>query len=101
MLHIAGQTAGPIGLNFFVDIHCWPGGVIGLQIIPNVFFKYFLCLKCFFKTFFFPRATPGPSTSNIYFSNYFWNRTRKVIYRYPQLKIINFVRETYGCLMHS
>ena len=29
MLCIAGQTAGPIGLNFFVDTHVWPGGVIG------------------------------------------------------------------------
>ena len=29
MLPIAGQTAGPIGLNFFVDIHGWPGDVIG------------------------------------------------------------------------
>ena len=55
----------------------------------------------FFSQLFFPRATPGPSTSNIYFSDYFWNRTRKVIFRYPQLKIINFVRETYECLMHS
>ena len=29
MLRIAGQTAGPIGLTFFVDTHGWPGGVIG------------------------------------------------------------------------
>ena len=28
MLFIAGQTAGPIGLKFFVDTHEWPGGVI-------------------------------------------------------------------------
>ena len=28
MLPIAGQTAGPIGLNFFVDTHWWSGGVI-------------------------------------------------------------------------
>ncbi len=26
---IAGQTAGPNGLNFFVDTHGWQGGVIG------------------------------------------------------------------------
>ena len=26
MLRIAGQTAGPIGLKFFVDIHGFPGG---------------------------------------------------------------------------
>ena len=29
MLPIAGQTAKPIGLKFFVDIHGWAGGVIG------------------------------------------------------------------------
>ena len=29
MLRIAGQTAGPIGLKFFVDTHARPGGVIG------------------------------------------------------------------------
>ena len=28
MLHIAGQTAGPIGLNFFAETHGRPGGVI-------------------------------------------------------------------------
>ena len=26
MLRIAGQTAGPIGLNFFVDTQGWTGG---------------------------------------------------------------------------
>jgi len=26
--YIAGQTAGPIGLNFFVDTYGWPWGVI-------------------------------------------------------------------------
>ena len=29
MFPIADQTAGPIGLNFFVNTHGWPGGVIG------------------------------------------------------------------------
>ena len=29
MLRIASQTAGPIGLNIFVDTHGWPGGVKG------------------------------------------------------------------------
>ena len=29
MLRIGGQTAGPIGLKFFVDTHGWPGGAIG------------------------------------------------------------------------
>ena len=48
MLPIAGQTAGPIGLNFFMDTH---GG----------------CYRCkkskYFFTICFPRATPCPSTS--------------------------------------
>ena len=26
MFPIAGQTAGPIGLKFFVDTQGWPGG---------------------------------------------------------------------------
>ena len=26
MLPIAGKTAGPNGLKFFLDIHGWPGG---------------------------------------------------------------------------
>ena len=29
MLPIAGQTAGPIGLKFFVDTQGWPEDVIG------------------------------------------------------------------------
>ena len=29
MFPIAGQTARPIGLKFFVDTHGWPGGVKG------------------------------------------------------------------------
>ena len=29
MLPIAGQTAGPNGLNFFVNTHGSPGGVLG------------------------------------------------------------------------
>ena len=41
MLPIAGQTAGPIGLNFFVDTQGWPGGVKGY------FFKFL------FSNFFF------------------------------------------------
>ena len=43
MLRIAGQTTGPIGLNFFVEIHAWPGGVIGYKdsnfFILNILFK--------------------------------------------------------------
>jgi len=34
MFPLAGQTAGPNGLNFFVDTRGWPGGV---EI--NFFFK--------------------------------------------------------------
>ena len=29
MFPIAGQTAGPIELTFFVDTQGWPGGVSG------------------------------------------------------------------------
>jgi len=29
MLSIVGQTAGPIGLKFFVDTHGWPMGAKG------------------------------------------------------------------------
>ena len=45
MMRTAGQTAGPIGLNFFVDNHRWAG-----VVFPNIFF---------------PRATPSPSASVI------------------------------------
>ena len=31
MLPLAGQTAAPIGLNFFVNTHGRPWGVIGLK----------------------------------------------------------------------
>ena len=46
MLRIAGQMAGPIMLNFFVDTQGWPDGV-NLKKIK----------------FFFQRPTPGPSAS--------------------------------------
>ena len=49
MLPIAGQTAGLIGLTFFVGTHWWPGGVIGLKIELK---------KNFFNILFFLRATP-------------------------------------------
>ena len=29
MFPLTGQTAGPIGLKFFVDTQGWPGGDIG------------------------------------------------------------------------
>ena len=37
MLPIAGKSAGPIGLKFFVDTHGWPHGVIGKKNL--IFFK--------------------------------------------------------------
>ena len=46
MLSIASQTAGPIGLKFFVDTHGWRGG--DRQKKFEVYF---------------PQATPGPSAS--------------------------------------
>ena len=49
MLPIAGQTAGPIGLNFFVDTHGWSTCAVDLKKI-TIFFN--------------PRSTPGPSASN-------------------------------------
>ena len=55
MLSIAGQTAGTIGLNFFVDTYGWPRGVIK----KIDFFKMFLKK--------IPRATPGPSASLYFF----------------------------------
>ena len=61
MLPIAGQTAGPIGVTFFVDTS-WPGGVIGKQN----FFVFQICLKFLFILFFyyfFPWATSGSSAS--------------------------------------
>ena len=53
MLHIAGQTAGPIGQKFAVDTHGWLGV---LKDKKRIFFKKM------FSTF-FPWATPGHSAS--------------------------------------
>ena len=39
MLPIAGQTALPIGLNFFMDSHGLSGGVF------SIFFQYFFKIK--------------------------------------------------------
>ena len=50
MSPIAGQTAGPIGLKFFVDTHEKPGQCLRLKKIE------FLKKKI-------PRATPGPPVS--------------------------------------
>ena len=38
MLPIAGQTAEPIGLNFFKDTHGWPGSVLDKQKFEIFFF---------------------------------------------------------------
>ena len=57
MLRIAGQTAGPIGLTFFVDTQGLPGGVLGYK---NSNFFSNLFKNIFFR---FPRATPCPSAS--------------------------------------
>ena len=62
MLPIAGQTAGPIGLKFFVDTQGWPGGVI----VKNSKLFFF---SNFFSRFFFPRSTLGPSASLSYFTS--------------------------------
>ena len=45
MLRRAGQTAGPIGLKFFVDTHRWPGGVKGLKNSKNFVLKFFFKIK--------------------------------------------------------
>ena len=58
MLPIPGQTAGPIGLNFFLDTQGWPGSVKGYKktnFFENIFFSIF-----------FSRLTPGPSASLTY-----------------------------------
>ena len=39
MLPIAGQTGGPIGLKFFVNIHGWPGGG-GYRLKKSNFFSH-------------------------------------------------------------
>ena len=55
MLRIAGQTAGPIGLNFVVDTHEWPGGCFKLNKS-----KFFQTLKkYFFNIFFYPTGNAG------------------------------------------
>ena len=45
MSPVAGQTAGPNELNFFVDTHGWPGGVLALKK-----FEYFSSFFNFFPT---------------------------------------------------
>ena len=41
MLRLAGQTAGPIGLKFFVDTQGWPGSVKGYKTLEFFFQKSF------------------------------------------------------------
>ena len=41
MSPIAGQTAGPNGLNFFVDTHGWPREFLGKKIEKNVLHYFF------------------------------------------------------------
>ena len=44
MLPIPGQTAGPIGLKFFLDTQGWPGSVKGYKktnFFENIFFSIF------------------------------------------------------------
>ena len=53
MLSLAGQTAGPIGLKFFVDTYGLKNKKFSFKLKRNLIFSNF-----------FPRATPGPSTSN-------------------------------------
>ena len=52
MFPIAGQTAGPIGLKFFVDTHGWPR-VYRLKKSQNFFFQIFFFENFFFQIFFF------------------------------------------------
>ena len=63
MLRIAGQTAGPIGLKFVVDIYGWPGGVIGYKKF-EIFFK--IKSKSKSKSF---SKTPDPSSCYYYNHN--------------------------------
>jgi len=62
MLPLASQTTGPNELNFIVDTHGWPGGVIRKKI--DIFFLIFSPIK------FFSRATPDPLASFYIIYNY-------------------------------
>ena len=64
MLHIDGQTAGPIGLKFFVNTHGWPGCY---RLKKSKIFSFKLKKKQF-SSIFFPRATSGSSASIQYIS---------------------------------
>ena len=87
MLSIAGQTTGPIGLTFFVGTHFFkifffkfvflpwatPGPLASIYIIKQDIHIHMLPIagqtagpNVLKFSIFFPRATPGPSASNIY-----------------------------------
>ena len=56
MLPIAGQTAGPNGLTFFVDTHGWSVDFLGQK---NEFVINFF-LSIFYFKFLFSTGNPGP-----------------------------------------
>ena len=58
MLPIAGQTARPNRLNFYVDTH---GEPVCLRLEKSIFSSKFFLI--FFPNSFFSRATPGSSAS--------------------------------------
>ena len=47
MFPIAGQTAGPIGLKFFVETHGWPRGKKAKKKSKNFFRKFVFSKKNF------------------------------------------------------
>ena len=57
MLSIAGQTAGPIGLTFFVDTH---GGLGVLQLKFELFLKIFFFQNIIFQIFFHGKRALQP-----------------------------------------
>ena len=59
MFPIAGQTAGPIGLKFFVDTPGWPGGDIGYKKNKKICLKKKNVRKFFFPNF-FSTGNAGP-----------------------------------------
>ena len=63
MLPLAGQTAGPNGLTFFVDPHGWPVDFLGQK---NEFVFNFFC-QFFTSNFCIPWATSDPSASYCYY----------------------------------
>ena len=83
MLPIAGQTVGPNGLKFFVNIHGWR---YRLKKFQNFFQNFF---------YLFPRAMPDPSAS-IYIHTY----NLKTIYIFI-LYVFIFVILGFQCASRS